>query len=485
MRSLFIKIFLWFWLSMILVSVASLVLAVTTESHPLFASGWFKFLTRTIEKSEGTVGSRSPLSRGMRMVDGVLALCGQTAADILERSGTTSLTDYAHRVERTTRIHIFFFNDQKEELSGQTVPQAVENLVAQVGKSGESEFKRVARHLLLAQQVSGPGGRQYTIVGRMPDRRLGLLGYESHELWMHLATLLLTAGVVCYWLARYITSPIHKLQAASRLIAGGDLKVRVGAAQKNRKDEIADLGSAFDLMAERIESLVSAQRRLLRDISHELRSPLARLVIALELARQRANAETQGALDRIDREAGRLNSLIEQLLVVARLESGTEKIELEPVDIVHLLKEITADAEFEAHSRNGTVRTLFEEECLVSGTEELLRSAIENIVRNAVHHTDEGTEVEIRVHSQQEGAQSFVLIDVRDHGPGVPDEALVDLFRPFYRVSEARDRKKGGVGLGLTIAERAVRLHGGKVTAANAPEGGLRVTIQLPAAEDR
>jgi two-component system sensor histidine kinase CpxA len=403
---------------------------------------------------------------------------------VFERNGAAAFADYAERVERATRIQVFLLDAKNEEVSGRSVPQGVEELAAQVEESGESEFQRFGRHLLLAHRVSGPSKLHYVIVGRMPDKKFGLFGYEPYSLLMHLATILATAGVVCYWLARYITSPIHKLQAATRRIAGGDLRVRVGAALRSRKDEIADLGGSFDIMAAQIDSLMSAQRRLLRDISHELRSPLARLGVALELARQRAGSEAHGALDRIEREAGRLNELIGQLLVVARLESGAEKTDREPVNIVRLLEEVAADAEFEARTRNCTVRLFLEKkECTVSGTGELLRSAMENIIRNAVHYTDEGSEVEITVQSMLEGTQSFALIKVRDHGSGVPDEALADLFRPFYRVGEARDRKRGGVGLGLTIAERAIQLHGGTVTAANAPDGGLVVTVHLPVRE--
>lgn len=465
---------------MTLVSVASLVLAVSTESHPLFASGWFRFLVRTIDERHKTIEPRSPIGRAMRTIEGIVKLSGQTAAEIYERSNGAALDEYEQRVREAAHIRLFLLNEENKELSGKFLPPAVAKLAAKVRSSGNSEFERADRRLLFGFEVSGPSKKRYVIVGQRLYGRFGLFGYEPYELLMHVVTILVTAGMVCYWLARYITSPVKKLQAATRRIAEGDLKVRVGAQLSGRKDEIADLGASFDIMTERVESLVDSQRRLLRDISHELRSPLARLGIALELARQRAGTEADSALDRIEREAGRLNELIGELLVVARLESSAEKMDREPVHIPDLLEEIAADARFEARSRNCTVRVSSDADYIVSGKRDLLRSAIENIVRNSVHYTAEGSEVEVKAQSSLEGAKELVCVEVRDHGGGVPDEALSELFRPFYRVGEARDRKRGGVGLGLTIAERAVRLHGGTINAANAPDGGLVVTVLLP-----
>ncbi len=481
MRSLFAKIFLWFWLAMTSITVASLLLAVTTESHPLFAPGWLRFLVQSIKESRESQDSRSSAGRWMRVTEGALKLSGHTAAEIFERNGLSAFSSYVGRIERSTRIRLFFLDDRNKEVSGRPLPEAVEELGVEVWRSGESELRRSGGYLLLAHRVRGPSMQKYVIVGRLPDRRFGLFSYEPYELLMHLAAILFTAGVVCYWLARYITSPIHKLQTATRRIAGGDLTVRVGAELGNRKDEIADLGAAFDIMASRIKSLMSAQHRLLQDISHELRSPLARLGIALELARQSEGAEAHAALDRIEREAGRLNELIQRLLVVSRLESEEERIKMEPLPLVRLLEEIASDAEIEAQSRNCSIRIIAEKESAVLGSEDLLRSAFENIVRNAVSYTAEGTEVEITVESKEEADEKITIIEVKDHGPGVPEEALSDLFRPFYRVGEARDRTRGGVGLGLSIAERAIKLHGGAVAASNAPDGGLVVSVRLRA----
>jgi two-component system sensor histidine kinase CpxA len=295
----------------------------------------------------------------------------------------------------------------------------------------------------------------------------------------------LIAGAFCYWLAKYLTSPVAKLRRATHELASGNLAARVGPSMGKRRDELASLGADFDLMAEQIESLLKAQRRLLGDISHELRSPLARLIVALELARQRAGTEAMGALERIQHEAENLNEMIGQLLALTRLETGAQEIRTKRLDLANLVRDIADDADFEARSRNRSVRLCSSGSYIIMGNEELLRPAIENVVRNAVQYTREQSEVQIAIST--DGAKpgvaetaEFAEITVRDHGAGVPESALAEIFRPFYRVDDARDRESGGTGLGLAITERAVRLHRGTVAALNAVDGGLIVTIRLP-----
>jgi two-component system sensor histidine kinase CpxA len=290
-------------------------------------------------------------------------------------------------------------------------------------------------------------------------------------------------GLVCLGLAWHLTAPVRRLRTAAQRLARGDLTSRVGAGPIRGRDEIAALGRDFDLMAERIEELMSARHRLLRDISHELRSPLARLTVALELARQRSGDEAKSALDRIGWEAERLNDLIGQLLTLTQLESGGDRIAREAVPLTPLVQAIAADANFEAQTRQRTVRAVVDDDLTVQGSAEMLRRGIENVVRNAVRYTAESTQVEISLSRRCTDSGAMAVIRVRDRGPGVPEQALSKLFVPFYRVADARDRQTGGTGIGLAIAERAVRLHGGTVTAANAPEGGLIVEITLPTSQ--
>jgi two-component system sensor histidine kinase CpxA len=229
-------------------------------------------------------------------------------------------------------------------------------------------------------------------------------------------------------------------------------------------------------MASQIETLVETQHRLLADISHELRSPLTRLRLALAIARRKSSEEIKAPLDRIEREAVRLDGLIQQLLTLVRLESGSKRVRHEEFDLAMLLREIVSDAQFEAQGSNRRVGLVCPEECKVRGNRELLRSAIENVVRNAVNYTAEGTEVVVEVDSQE--GQLAILVS--DHGPGVPVEVLQHIFDPFFRVDEARERSSGGAGLGLAITQQVIQHHGGTVTALNAAEGGLRMVIELP-----
>jgi two-component system sensor histidine kinase CpxA len=263
-------------------------------------------------------------------------------------------------------------------------------------------------------------------------------------------------------------------------LALGNLSARVGTSDVNRNDELAELSRDFNHMAEQIESLINSQQRLLADISHELRSPLARLTVALGLTRLHAPAECEPGLNRIELEAERLNTLIGSLLRLARLEGGSAVLESEPVTLDRVVHDVAADADFEAQSRKRHVRITHTDPCTIPGNKELLRSAIENVVRNALNYTPEGTEVQISLQKLSVNGHSTALVSVRDRGHGVPDAALRDIFLPFYRVGDARDRFSGGSGLGLSITERAVRLHGGTVSAQNCADGGLLIEVRLP-----
>jgi len=289
---------------------------------------------------------------------------------------------------------------------------------------------------------------------------------------------LLIVGLISLWITRHITSPIIQLRSAATQLAGGNLSARVSQETLLRKDELADLGKDFNHMASQVELLMASQRRLIGDISHELRSPLARLSVALGLARRTADPETDTSLNRIERETQRLNEMISGLLHLARLESGTETLDQEIVDIEGLVCSVADDANFEAGSRNRSVRVLSTFPCSRKGNAQLLRSAVENVVRNAVNYTAEGTEVELSLAPAGEGESA--VIRVRDHGPGVPESALKTIFEPFFRVDEARDRFSGGAGLGLSITDRVIRAHGGSVNAQNLPEGGLIIELTLP-----
>ncbi len=295
--------------------------------------------------------------------------------------------------------------------------------------------------------------------------------------WLVIA---LVMGALCYALARYLTAPALQLSRAAKRFADGDLAARVGPHLHGRRDELADLGRDFDFMAERIESQRASERRLLGDISHELRSPLARLQVALDLAESGADQTTRSYLVRMEEEVEELGALIGQLLTLTRLENAEQTLlARETIDLSALVAAICADADFEASGSGRTVALACNQPAKVSGNAELLRSAIENVVRNALVHAP-NSDVEVSLHTTSTEA----IIKVSDGGAGVPDEALEALFQPFYRVATARDRQSGGTGLGLSITQRALTSHGGNVRAANVASGGLEVEMRLPLAQD-
>jgi two-component system sensor histidine kinase CpxA len=297
---------------------------------------------------------------------------------------------------------------------------------------------------------------------------------------LRLLVVLVVCGLVGYGLARYLAKPVVARRRATQALAEGSRGVRGAPLVGRRRDEIGALARDFDRMADRVAGLIDDQRQLLRDVSHELRSPLARLAVALELARQGAGEAAVPQLDRIEREAERLNVLIGEMLQAAQVDAAATGHAHEPVQLDALLRQVVADAEFEGQHQGRGVDLVEAVPLLVMGLEEVLRRAIENVVRNAVRFTAEGTRVEVRLTRRPTPAGAEACVVVRDHGPGVPEADLERIFQPFVRVGPARDRQSGGTGIGLAVTERAVRLHGGAVAARNAEGGGLAVTVSLP-----
>jgi len=398
-----------------------------------------------------------------------------------QSGGEQGLWKYLHSVHDTYHVRLFIFDASGKDLLGRKPPEWVRDAKAGSLSPASTFLGRFRPNQFLRASLTAPDGQQYTMVTELPPEPHGPFAFHGIP-GLGLLIGILCSGVVCYVLARYLTSPITRLRAAAQRMASGDLTARAGIPGSRRRDETAELVRDFDLMADRIENLVGAQRQLLRDISHELRSPLARLNVALELARQRSGVDAHNALDRIERETSRLNEMIQRLLTLVRLEGGDDSLEKSAVHLQDLIQEIAKDAAFEAQSRQCQVEVEISADCVVSGSPSLLYSAIENVVRNAIRYTEEGTPVRIGLQTEENAEAVEAVVRVMDSGPGVPQEALDKLFLPFYRIDDARGRQTGGVGLGLAITARAVSLHGGSVRAANRPEGGLMVEIRLPLA---
>ena len=297
---------------------------------------------------------------------------------------------------------------------------------------------------------------------------------------VRLGITVLVGGLVCWLLARHLTRPIRELQVASARLARGDFAVEIDRRTLARRDELAALARDFVQMAAKLKTLLDAQRQLLRDVSHELRSPLARLQVAAALARRKGAGLVDGEVDRIELETARVDELIGQLLTLMRLEAVDGALPTDTVDLSGLLETVARDAEFEAAALGVGVKARIAPGLCVRGSADLLRSAVDNIVRNALRHTAPHSRVALT--AALDPGSSRLVVTVRDHGPGVPDAMLERIFDDFVRVDEAREQRTGGTGLGLAIARAGVKAHGGGIVARNIATGGLEVQIRLPAA---
>lgn len=343
---------------------------------------------------------------------------------------------------------------------------------------------QIGNNWVQVQSASSSDGRHWLLLQRTP---------YIHGSWFPpLPREALPASIiVTFVLALFLTRPVRRLSNAVRAFAAGDLSVRLPVSRhwwsSVGGSDVRNLMLDFNHMADRVNDLIEAQKLLVRDISHELRSPLARLRLALEMTREEAR-EDLPSLDRMELEAERVNQLISQMLTLSLMESTKKVPQSEAFAIDDVVESLLPDMEFEAQGRGCDI--LYEARkpvASITGSRELVRRAIENVVRNAIRFTAVGTQVEIEVSTQQ-CASNFgpaVCILVRDRGTGVQPESLGLIFRAFYRTDSARRDATGGFGVGLSIAERAIALHGGRISARNRPRGGLEVEILLPVADQR
>jgi two-component system sensor histidine kinase CpxA len=310
--------------------------------------------------------------------------------------------------------------------------------------------------------ASQDGAYRLIATGRPPFTRWSFLPYYG--------LILLVVALLCWMLAINIASPLRGLAHTVERFGRGDLSARAGL---RRRDEIGDVARAFDQMAERIETLLTAERRLLQDISHELRSPLARLSFAAELTKTAVDRNAAAA--RIAKEIERLTNLVGALVEVTRVEGDPSSRRQEHVDLQQLVEDLLEASRMEADAHGCRFHLESDDPLPVPGDRELLRRAIENVLRNAIRYAPEGSPIDVRLESVAGSAS----ISVRDYGPGVPEDMLPRIFQPFFRVDGSRDSQTGGVGLGLAIAARAISAHHGHITAENAAPG-LRVRVQIP-----
>ena len=332
-----------------------------------------------------------------------------------------------------------------------------------------------------APQIVAADGSVYTVlsVPRRPSI-FGALSLPAISLTIVFIALVVSA-LTSWWLAQHLSAPIRRIQEGARALASEnpDVRVnagfRVSAGLEGRRDELAVLARDFDAMADQLRANRSAITQLLRDISHELRSPLARMRVALGLARQPA-ADLSRQLDRLEREIERLDSLISQVLKLAKLHGTDAPFTREAFDLDEVIEEVVRDATFEGAAKKCKINLRGRARMSVNGNRDLVRSAIENVLRNAVRYSPQDAPVEVSVEHDSSG----LVMSIRDRGPGVPPADLERIFEPFYRVAESRDRDSGGEGIGLAITAQVMKAHGGKATAADNPGGGLEVRLNLP-----
>lgn len=424
-----------------------------------------------------SVQTEPVVSRWQGSIRNQTRIYSETAAQIYNDAGADGLLEFIERIETTLTItEIDLVARDGTVLVGQAEDvKAYASVVEKTFSSESVELTFGQNYALSSNKIELSDGSEYVMIIRWERPNVTPMFGESWMRMMRYGVLLFTALLVCYALAWYLSSPIEKMRMATQKIAAGDLSTRVAKDVGKRHDELSDLANDFDVMAERIESLINAQQRLSRDVSHELRSPLARLNVALEIAKQRSPGDVSQLLNRIEKESQRLNEMIARLLTLAQLESGSGEYERREINLAAITEQVAVDADFEAKANGRSVKINEIVPAKVMGNEPLVRSAIENVMRNAVKYTAEGTEVTVRL--EVSGGTARIVIE--DHGGGVPEEELSRLFTPFYRIGEARERKTGGTGLGLAIAEQAMKLHKGTITARNT-ETGLSVELAFP-----
>ena len=446
MRSLFARVFLNFWLASSLMVLSLAVVTAMTNARPL-SHRWL-----------------------MHSLD----LYTTTAIDVYEHGGVERLEEYLAEIHGDSHISATLMKNDVN-LTNTPFPTDAAALLAQARREEKSTFSFGSPWIGVVRQQRGQD--IYVLVSQVRPVRMFGNFLDPEKNWFRLAVMLLISVGLCGLLARSITRPIRSLQKTALAITQGNLAARALPAMKGRKDELASLAHDFDQMAERVQTLLNQQKMLLRDISHELRSPLARLSVSAELV-QRGDTT---AAERMQADIKSLERMITDLLTLARIDASDKYSRHETVQIGRLVQQIVKDASFEGLTEQKSVVQTGVMERFVQADTGLLHSCIENVVRNALRHTPAGGVVEVKVSDDSDVVSPTVIVHVRDEGPGVPEQALDRIFDPFFRLPSPDAHKQSGAGLGLSISRRIATLYGGTVVARNQVEGGLEVQVRLPA----
>jgi two-component system, OmpR family, sensor histidine kinase CpxA len=455
---LFVKVFLWFWLTVLALFAI------------FFAS---RMLGSRLLPSTDVIAAFAP-----RVAD--------EAAHAYESGGPQGFEQFQQGLMGKSEGELYLIDGYGKDVLSRPIPPDSLSIVRAARSDGGIMARYGLRSRSASYRFTSPSGHPYILLlhvrlnlGKFLEASAGGLPAFGAVLLV----VLLMVTLFCFWLAHHIVAPIQGIQSAARRVATGDLTVRAPVEISKRHDELAFLAVDFDAMVERISALVGAQKDLLSTVSHELRSPLARFNMSLALLRKESPPESEELLQRMERDVERVDVLMGQLLTLSRLEMGLSSDERDDVDFSQLVQEVVADGDFEAHSCGKSVRLdpvshIFIEKA----DQQALRSACENIIRNAIRFTPPGTHVEVVLKAGTRSDFPQVVLSVRDYGPGVPEEALQQIFQPFFRVlAPAGPRRNHGTGLGLAIALEAIRQHRGTIVASNVTPTGLEVKITLPA----
>ncbi|HEY0232023.1 MAG TPA: ATP-binding protein [Dokdonella sp.] len=462
MRRLFWRIFAMFWIATVVV---------------LLAFAWITTSNFETEKIPG-----QDITRLQAMMDDLLSRTARELRRDHDGSGD-DLRPWLRTAAGFGPSSVYVFGADGKELLGRETTQRVREAAANAltePPAGDA-WNGVTRgdQRLRARSIRTREGHLYAAVATLEGSFLSrLLSRRPWTFWTNIVVAMLVSAAFALLLAGYVTAPLTRIRDSTRRFAEGDLDVRVGRLPFGRSAEITALASEFDGMAERIKALVESHRRLVRDVSHELRSPLARQRVALELARGADASQINASLDRIECESDRLETMLSQALELSRLETATVAAH-DDIALDTLLEDVITNADYEGVPRGRKVVLTECERLNLVGSHAALYSAFENVIRNALAYTADGSAVSVRLNRAADNL-NFAQVSVRDHGPGVPAADLARIFEPFYRVDNARTRASGGTGLGLAIARRAIERHRGSIVARNAEQDGLEVIIRVP-----
>ena len=456
MRSLYWKIFLTFWLATILIIITTA--WVTSE-----------------------IAQKSSIPARERVFMDSYA---NAAVATFESGQKEALNKWLQQTGTSRQMTLYLLTSDGEIIGNPVPPEVVKQIAANLAKEELDDGLLKFGDIIVSHEILSTPGKAYRLAAVSEKPLAHFVEIPWAGLTIRLSIAIIISGLICYLLSVYLTQPLRSLRMAAKSIATGKLSTRVGHFKGHHRDEIAELSGEFDRMAEQLEAIINSKERLLQDISHELRSPLARLQIAIELGRKKAKQTAEIEFCRMEIECLRLNNLIGEILEFARLDKSSTQLNRSLVNIPTLVKQIVDDANFEAGGEEAQgVELQYSQDCDLYLDERLVHRAIENIIRNALRYSAPNPRVSVLVHPNE--ANTEIYIDIADNGPGVPEEQLIKIFNPFYRVDTSREKKTGGYGLGLSIAQQAIKLHQGNIQATNRQGGGLLVRIILPRLENQ